>query len=51
MTLAKSGRRPRGVGTMAGSRDAAPESPKRFRYSELHFNYMIFIMFFSIAPQ
>jgi hypothetical protein len=51
MELAKSGRRSPGFGTAAGSRDAAPESTKRFRPSECHFNCMIFIVFFSIAPQ
>jgi hypothetical protein len=51
MELAKFGVRTPGFGASAGSCDAAPESQKRFHPSESHFNCMIFIVFFSIAPQ
>jgi hypothetical protein len=51
MELAKFRARPSGFGASAGSRDATPESQKRFHLSEWHFNCMIFIVFFSIAPQ
>jgi hypothetical protein len=51
MELAKFGARLPGFGPPTESRDAAPAAQKRFRPSESHFNCMICIVFFSIAPQ